>query len=84
VRNRKKNYELIREGGRDYLSAIKDTTELREKIRQITKDSMVELFSYESGERVFGIRKKCGEVYEFIYFDERRAKRERRRRGRGR
>jgi len=37
---------------------------------------MVELFSYKSGERVFAIRKKCGEVYEFIYFDKRKAKRE--------
>jgi hypothetical protein len=45
---------------------------------------MVELFRYKSGERVFAIRKKCGEVYEFIYFDKRKAKREKRRRGRGR
>jgi predicted nucleotide-binding protein (sugar kinase/HSP70/actin superfamily) len=37
---------------------------------------MVELFSYKSSERVFAIRKKCGEVYEFIYFDKRKAKRE--------
>jgi len=72
----KENCELIQAGGRDYLSAVKDTTELREKIRRIDKDSMVELFSYKSGERVFAMWKKCGEVYEFIYFDERKAKRE--------
>jgi hypothetical protein len=35
----KGNCELIRAGGRDYLSAIKDTTELREKIRRVDKDS---------------------------------------------
>ena len=33
----KGNWELIRNGGRDYLSAINDTTELREKIRRIDK-----------------------------------------------
>jgi len=70
----KGNCELIRESGRDYLTAIKDTTELREKIRRIDKDSMVELFSYKSGEKVFATWEKCGEVYEFIYFDERKAK----------
>lgn len=41
---------------------------------------MLELFSYKSGDRVFAWWKKRGEVYEYIYFDERKAKKEAERR----
>lgn len=70
----KGNCELIRESGHDYLSAIKDTAELRAKIRPINKESMLELFQYESGDKVFGCwRENSAGVYEYIYYDERRA-----------
>jgi len=73
----KGNCKLIRENGHDYLSAIKDTAELRAKIRQTNKDSMLELFQYEKGDKVFGYWKKNSVgVYEYIYHDERRAKKD--------
>ena len=50
----KGNCKMILDNGDDYLSAIKDTAELREKIKQVDKDSMIELFSYKNGDRVFG------------------------------
>jgi len=61
---------------KDYRTAIKNTTELRERMRQVDKGLMVELFSYKTGERVFAWWKKRDEVYEYFYFDERKAKRD--------
>jgi len=74
--NSKENGELIRKSGRDYLTAIKNTTELRERMTQLDKRLMVELFSYKTGDRVFAWWKKRDEVYEYFYFDERKAKRD--------
>ena len=73
----KGNCKLIRESGHDYLSAIKDTAELRAKIEQIDKNSMLELFQYETGDKVFGYWNRNSEgVYGYIYYDERRAKKD--------
>lgn len=74
--NSKENGELIRNSGRDYLTAIKNTTELRERLKQVDKSLMVELFSYKTGDKVFAWWKKRDDVYDFFYFDERKAKRE--------
>jgi len=70
------NCKLIRSSGRDYLSAVKNSAELRERIKGVDKNMMLELFKYESGERVFAWWKKRGDVYEYIYFDERRAEKD--------
>jgi len=48
----KGNCKMICDNGNDYLSAIRDAAELREKINQVDKDSMMELFSYENGDCV--------------------------------
>jgi hypothetical protein len=74
--NSKENGELIRNSGRDYLTAIKNTTEFRERLKQVDKSSMVELFRYKTGDRVFAWWKKRDEVYDYFYFDERKAKSE--------
>jgi transposase len=78
----KGNCELIRDSGRDYLSAVKNTAELRDKIRRVDKNMMLALFSYESGDQVFVWWKKRGDIYEYIYFDERRAKKDAEKRAR--
>jgi len=72
----KGNCKMIRDNGDDYLSAIKDTAELRKKIKQVDKDSMIDLFSYENGDKVFGYWNKCGDISEYIYYDERKAKKD--------
>lgn len=72
----KGNCKMILDNGDDYLSAIKNSTQLRKKIKQVDKDSMQELFSYENGDKVLGYWKKYGERYEYIYYDERRAKKD--------
>ena len=72
----KGNCKMICDNGNDYLSAIRDAAELREKIKQVDKDSMMELVSYENGDKVFGYWKLCGEVYEYLYYDERKAKKD--------
>lgn len=72
----KGNCKMILENGDDYLSAIKNTAELRKKIKKVGKDSMMELSRYESGDKVFGYWKKCGEVYEYLYYDEKKAKKD--------
>ena len=72
----KGNCQMILDNGDDYLSAIKNTAELRKKIKQVDKDSMIELFSYKNGDKVFGYWKDYGGVYEYLYYDERKAKKD--------
>ena len=72
----KENCQMILDNGDDYLSAIKNTAELRKKIKQVDKDSMIELFSYKNGGKVFGYWKEYGGVYEYLYYDERKAKKD--------
>jgi transposase len=72
----KENGELIRNSGRDYLTAIKNTAELRERLKQVDKSVMTKLFRYKSGERVFAWWQKRGDMYEYFYFDERKAKKD--------
>lgn len=45
-------------------------------MKQVDKSLMVELFRYKTGDRVFVWWKKRGEAYEYVYFDERKAERD--------
>jgi transposase len=72
----KGNGELIRNSGRDYLTAIKNTAELRERLKQVDKSVMTEVFRYKSGDRVLAWWQRRGDMYEYLYFDERKAKKD--------
>ncbi|OYT53925.1 MAG: hypothetical protein B6U72_04430 [Candidatus Altiarchaeales archaeon ex4484_2] len=78
----KGNCELILSSGRDHLPAVKNSAELRERITKVDEDMMLELLRYEGGDRVLGWWKKQGRVYEYIYFDERRARKDSEKRAR--
>lgn len=70
----KDNEDMIVAASHHYLTAVKDCEWLRKKIRSVERSSMRKVLKYKTGEWVFVHPDVNKGVYLYIYYDERRAK----------
>lgn len=70
----KDNEDMIVAARCHYLTAVKDYEWLRKKIQSVERSSMKRVLKYKTGERVFVHPEENKGVYLYIYYDERRAK----------